>query len=313
MAHPLLSFPVKGVFRISLLICLLHHTMFALAAATIPYDLQSNGVICSPYFGAPLLEDCQNAILEYETDRESDRDGLYASVIVDDDPKASLPLPLPWVFTNGMALVSPLHLRNRHTCRRGSHVPFCRGATDPSYTTHLKRKALLNYMHPQDDAGQADPLNPGTCVFAISIVRGGRNNVTGSLLSDIAQTVAPTCASLPASQGGWGAYGTSHFTPFFPHCSLPYPPHCMRCNQTIRPSRQRLDWTDIPQPIPPSSSPLRIAISHMKPRAMPPHPHHPRARRAHRRLRAPESGWQRRKLTIGAPFGPTTRKRSVQR
>ncbi|KAI4183351.1 MAG: hypothetical protein LQ346_006364, partial [Caloplaca aetnensis] len=120
--------------------------MFALAAATIPYDLQSNGVICSPYFGAPLLEDCQNAILEYETDRESDRDGLYASVIVDDDPKASLPLPLPWVFTNG------------------------------------------------------------TCVFAISIVRGGRNNVTGSLLSDIAQTVAPTCASLPASQGGWGAY-----------------------------------------------------------------------------------------------------------
>ncbi|KAL8900433.1 MAG: hypothetical protein Q9207_005705 [Kuettlingeria erythrocarpa] len=148
MPRPRPSFPFKGVFRIPLLICLFHHTIFALTAlpaAGIPYTLEPNGIICSQYFGAPLLEDCQNAILEYESMRDGDPYAFFASVIGDAD-ETNATLPLPWVFRNG------------------------------------------------------------TCVLAISIVSGGRNNVAESVLSGIAQAVAPTCASLSAPQGGWGAY-----------------------------------------------------------------------------------------------------------
>lgn len=39
----------------------IHQSVFAARTGT--YQFQSNGVICSPDFGAPLLEDCNRALV----------------------------------------------------------------------------------------------------------------------------------------------------------------------------------------------------------------------------------------------------------
>ncbi len=136
MAHPLLSFPFKGVFRIALLICLFHHTIFALTllpAVAAPHALQPNGVICSPYFGAPLLADCQNAILQHEATISNSPYRLLVSVLGNDN-RSENPLLLPRVFYNGMTLVSPLRLPTQQACRQGFHVSFRGDENVPNHT-----------------------------------------------------------------------------------------------------------------------------------------------------------------------------------
>ncbi|KAL9010813.1 MAG: hypothetical protein Q9173_004293 [Seirophora scorigena] len=85
-----------------LLFALLIHQS-ASAALTGTYHIQSNGVICSPDFGAPLHEDCNRALVELTTRKDNDAQTWFASIFDYSMKEEHETLPVP--ASNGTCVI----------------------------------------------------------------------------------------------------------------------------------------------------------------------------------------------------------------